>query len=87
MLVHAPPQSVSPVAHAQLPAEQNWPNAQLRPHVPHAVGSVIRFTQRPAHITVPDGHAMHAPPLQTCAAGQAFPHAPQFCASFWKFTQ
>ena len=51
--------------------------AQALPHVPQFVTSVCSSTQRPAHATVPAGHAQ-LPPTQVAPPVHVTPQPPQF---------
>ncbi len=78
---HAPPHSVWPAAHWQLPATQLCPATHARLHAPQLAALVSKFTHAPLHRLVPAGHT-HAPPEHICPAGHARPQAPQLVALF-----
>jgi hypothetical protein len=66
--------------HEHMPPEQVLPAEQVVPQPPHAVGSVIGFTQRPPHMMLPGGQ-VHVPETHESPAGHARPHAPQLFTS------
>jgi len=79
---HVPLQSMVPDAQVQVLLLQTWLFAQLTPHRPQLLLSVLRLTHEVPHLARPLAQAAeHAPLLHTCPPMQRLPHAPQFVPS------
>jgi hypothetical protein len=57
------------------------------PHEPQWFGSLERSAQSTPQVTSPVPLHAHTPALHVCPLPHVCKHAPQFCASFWRFVQ
>jgi hypothetical protein len=63
---------------------QRCPDAQVTPHAPQFISSLLVFTHAPLQTMF---EHVHVPPLQTNPGPHVWPHDPQFRSSVPVFTQ